>query len=283
MLQIDAELTALLSAADQALGRLDGVATVLPNPDLFVAMYVRQEAVLSSQIEGTQSTLEDVLQFEIDTRGRQFPKDVEEVVNYVRAMNCGLERLRALPLSLRLIREIHDYSSGGNQGAISDGNEEILADPRKLSIWIPILQPMGPALLIQCDNAIALSKQLVTDWLSRYMFRAAADGAARAGRVAHYLSSHATFKSHGRRVKLEHLTREDFGLSLHNLRDDPELYSRIWELYCTLDIIFANTPIYKIFYNSLNDAMIRFAPQAAIELVAQRAVPGPQQPSPPLQ
>src|ERR1700722_12509428 len=64
--QIDAAMTRLLSDADRALGRLDGVASVLPNPDLFVAMYVRQEAVLSSQIEGTQSTLEDVLEFEAD-------------------------------------------------------------------------------------------------------------------------------------------------------------------------------------------------------------------------
>ena len=61
-------------------------------------MYVRHEAVLSSQIEGTQSTLEDVLQFEIDANGEDYPKDVEEVVNYVRAMNYGLKRLNELPL-----------------------------------------------------------------------------------------------------------------------------------------------------------------------------------------
>lgn len=106
-LQIDAELVRLLSEADRALGRLDGVTSVLPNPDLFVTMYVRQEAVLSSQIEGTQSTLEDVLQFEIDATGRDQPKDVHEVVNYVHAMRYGLDRLTTLPLSLRLIREIH--------------------------------------------------------------------------------------------------------------------------------------------------------------------------------
>ena len=62
---------------------------MLPNPDLFVAMYVRQEAVLSSQIEGTQSTLEDVLQFEVDANAGELPKDVAEVVNYVTAMNYG--------------------------------------------------------------------------------------------------------------------------------------------------------------------------------------------------
>ena len=115
--EIDAELGRLTSEADRALGRLDGVATVLPNPDLFVSMYVRQEAVLSSQIEGTQSTLEDVLQFEVDSKGREFPKDIQEVVNYVRAMNYGLERLKTLPLSLRLIREIHGKLLEGVRGS----------------------------------------------------------------------------------------------------------------------------------------------------------------------
>jgi len=105
--QLDRAMIALLSRADQAVGRLDGLAQTIPNPELFVAMYVRREAVLSSQIEGTQSTLEDVLTFELDPRAREFPKDVEEVVNYVRAMNYGLQRLATLPLSLRLIREIH--------------------------------------------------------------------------------------------------------------------------------------------------------------------------------
>ena len=114
--QFDADMVALLSRADQALGRLDGLAQTLPNPDLFVAMYVRREAVLSSQIEGTQSTLEDVLTFELDVKGREFPKDVKEVVNYVRAMNYGLDRLRALPLSLRLIREIHAELLRGVRG-----------------------------------------------------------------------------------------------------------------------------------------------------------------------
>jgi Fic family protein len=104
---MDAELTRLLSDADRALGRLDGVGLVLPNPDLFVAIYVRQEAVLSSQIEGTESSLEDILQFEVDAKGQDLAKDVGEVVNYVRAMNYGLRRIEELPLSLRLIREIH--------------------------------------------------------------------------------------------------------------------------------------------------------------------------------
>ncbi|UZO78574.1 MULTISPECIES: Fic/DOC family N-terminal domain-containing protein [Microcystis] len=106
-INMDSELISLLSDADRALGRLDGVISILPNPNLFVAMYVRQEAVLSSQIEGTQSSLEDVLQFQIDVKGQEQPKDVEEVVNYVKAMQYGLQKLNELPLCLRLIREIH--------------------------------------------------------------------------------------------------------------------------------------------------------------------------------
>lgn len=107
----------LLSDADRALGRLDGVATVLPNPDLFVAMFVRQEAVLSSQIEGTQSTLQDILAYEADAEQTSRPGDVEEVVNYVAAMNHGLRRLADLPLSLRLMKEIHEKLLNGVRGS----------------------------------------------------------------------------------------------------------------------------------------------------------------------
>jgi cell filamentation protein, protein adenylyltransferase len=103
-LDLDGEMLRLLSDADRALGRLDGVTSILPNPDLFLAMYVRHEAVLSSQIEGTQSTLEDILQYQVDEKVRDLPKDVDEVVNYVDAMNYGLDRLKRLPLSKRLIR-----------------------------------------------------------------------------------------------------------------------------------------------------------------------------------
>lgn len=116
-LRLESEVATLLSEADRALGRLDGVASILPNPDLFVAMYVRHEAVLSSQIEGTQSTLEDVLEYEVDAHGPTQARDVEEVVNYVRAMNHGLRRLDTLPLSLRLLREIHGVLMEGVRGS----------------------------------------------------------------------------------------------------------------------------------------------------------------------
>lgn len=105
---VDQAMLTHLSMADRALGRLDGATEVLPNPELFIAMYVRREAVLSSQIEGTQASLVDVLQYEADAASKGLPADVGEVVNHIDAMNYGLERLNELPLSLRLIREIHE-------------------------------------------------------------------------------------------------------------------------------------------------------------------------------
>ena len=115
-LDVGAELQGLLSAADRALGRLDGSVLTLPNPDLFVFMYVRKEAVLSSQIEGTQSSLQDLLAAEAELFDQDLPRDVDEVVNYVRAMNHGLARLPDLPVSVRLIREIHSELMHGVRG-----------------------------------------------------------------------------------------------------------------------------------------------------------------------
>ncbi|MCK4419575.1 Fic family protein [Candidatus Aerophobetes bacterium] len=115
-LSMDEELIDLLSKAARAIGRLDGITEVLPNPDLFIAMYVRKEAVISSQIEGTQSSLIDILEYEITGEKRRFPSDIGEVINYIDAMNYGLERVKSLPLSLRLIREIHSRLLAGVRG-----------------------------------------------------------------------------------------------------------------------------------------------------------------------
>ena len=116
-IKIDEELLQLHSQADIALGRLSGTSEILPNPDLFVAMYIHKEAVLSSQIEGTQASLIDVLAFEADAALPENPQDIEEVVNYIRALNYGLQRFDTLPLSLRLIREIHAQLLAGVRGS----------------------------------------------------------------------------------------------------------------------------------------------------------------------
>lgn len=106
----------LLDKANAALGRLDGMRMVLPDASLFLYMYVRKEAVLSSQIEGTQSSLSDLLLFESDEVAGALTDDVTEVSCYVAAMNHGLERLEELPLSLRLLKEIHRHLLSNARG-----------------------------------------------------------------------------------------------------------------------------------------------------------------------
>jgi Fic family protein len=131
-LSLDDEAQCLLNDAAFELGRLDGTAVNLPNPDLFLSMYVRKEAVLSSQIEGTQASLDDVLEYEITPHQLARDLDVAEVVRYVRAMNYGLDRLNeGFPLSLRLIREIHgELLSDGR------GSERMPGEFRTSQNWI---------------------------------------------------------------------------------------------------------------------------------------------------
>ena len=112
------QLYGLLEEANRALGRLDGVTSILPDAPLFLYMYVRKEALLSSQIEGTQSSLADLLLFENDEAPGVPIRDVQEVSNYIAAMNRGLELLRnGMPLSNRLIREIHGVLLSQGRGA----------------------------------------------------------------------------------------------------------------------------------------------------------------------
>lgn len=126
----DDQTLRLLARAALALGRLDGVVRIVPDPDFFVGMYVRREAVLSSQIEGTQSTLEDLLEAELEPR-RDRVGDVGDIVNYVAAMNLGLARMHEIPLSLRLIREIHHELLKDGRGATATPGEF-----RQVQNWI---------------------------------------------------------------------------------------------------------------------------------------------------
>ena len=131
-----------LSLAERALGRLDGITMLLPRQELFLYMYVRKEAVLSSQIEGTQSTLADLLRFETEAQAGQPFDDIREVSNYVDAVMYGLERLQSLPLSLRLIREMHArLSKSGRGGTKSPGKF------RRSQNWIGGTRP-GNALFV---------------------------------------------------------------------------------------------------------------------------------------
>jgi len=115
------ELVTLLSSADRKLGRLDGVTQVLPNPDLFVAMFVNKEALISSQIEGTQASLVDVLGAAKEKQASN--NDAFEVVNYIEAMNYALKRLGSFPLSLRLIKEVHSILLRSGRGSNLEAGE----------------------------------------------------------------------------------------------------------------------------------------------------------------
>jgi Fic family protein len=152
-------LQLLLEQANQALGRLDGLASVLPNLSLFIYAYVRKEAVLSSQIEGTQSSLSDLLLFENEEAPGVPIEDVQEVSNYVAAMYHGLERLRGgFPLSLRLIREIHDVLLTKGRGSDKEPGEF-----RRSQNWIggtrpgnAVFVPPPPDLVLECMGTLEL-------------------------------------------------------------------------------------------------------------------------------
>ncbi len=118
-LAVTPELQERLDAANQALGRLDGVTLLLPDPDLFLYSYIRKEAVLSSQIEGTQSSLSDLLLFEQEGAPSVPAGDVQETSNYVAAMDRGIAMLRTegLPLSTRVLREVHRVLLSGTRGS----------------------------------------------------------------------------------------------------------------------------------------------------------------------
>ncbi|PPD30043.1 MAG: cell filamentation protein Fic [Hyphomicrobium sp.] len=121
------DLAAILSKveiANRELGRLDGVATVLPSTNLFIWMYLRKEALLSSQIEGTQSSLSDLLLLENEVMPNVPIDDVREVSNYIAAMEHGLQRIKSgFPLSLRLVREMHDILLSSGRGAAKQPGE----------------------------------------------------------------------------------------------------------------------------------------------------------------
>lgn len=132
-----------LEAANRAIGRLDGVASILPDTPLFLYMYVRKEALLSSQIEGTQSSLSELLLFESEDVPGVPLDDVQEVSNYIGAMNHGLNRIRdGFPLSLRLIREIHEALLSKGRGSTKQPGEF-----RRSQNWIGGTRP-GNALFV---------------------------------------------------------------------------------------------------------------------------------------
>ncbi len=142
-----------------ALGRLDSVTLLLPDVSLFLYTYIRKEAVLSSMIEGTQSSLSDLLLFELDEKPGVPLDDVREVSNYVAAMDHGLERIRSgFPLSLRLLREVHGHLLAKGRGA-----DKTPGEFRRSQNWIggtrpgnAVFVPPPPERVMDCMGALEL-------------------------------------------------------------------------------------------------------------------------------
>jgi Fic family protein len=156
-LAIDADLLTLLEQANRALGRLDGIADLLPDRNLFLYQYVRREAVVSSQIEGTQSSLSDLLLFELAEAPGAPLDDVAEVSQYVAALDHGLKRLAGdFPLCLRLLREIHGVLLAHGRGAHKQPGEF-----RRSQNWLggtrpgnAAFVPPPPERLAECLDAL---------------------------------------------------------------------------------------------------------------------------------
>lgn len=161
-LDLDEGLLLLLSKADTALARLDGVIQVLPNPDLFVAMYIKKEALLSSQIEGTQASLRGVLEFEADLKPEEDINEVREVVNYIKAMGHGMEKLEFSEFSIDLLNEIHRFLIQGTRGGYKRPGT-IRAEqnwigtagtPIQDAVYVPPPPEMVPALMRNLERFI---------------------------------------------------------------------------------------------------------------------------------
>ena len=136
------DFCALLDKANRAIGRLDGMSIILPDPTLFLYMYIRKEALLSSQIEGTQSSLSDLLLFESEETPEAPLDDVQEVSSYIKAMEYGLMRVKEFPLSLRLIKEIHACLMQNSRGSNKQPGEF-----RRSQNWIGGTRP-GNAMFV---------------------------------------------------------------------------------------------------------------------------------------
>lgn len=127
----DNDLIMLLSQADRAIGKLNAIDQLVPDVDFFIYMYITKEAAFSSQIEGTQATFLDYFKAEAKIIDKDIPSDVDEIKNYIEAMNHGIKRLKTLPLSWRLVREMHQILLKGVRGQYKTPGEF-----RKSQNWI---------------------------------------------------------------------------------------------------------------------------------------------------
>ncbi len=132
---------------------------------------------------------------------------------------------------------------------------ECIENPKNVGVWLPILEQYGPALIIQCEEAIKLSEELVEKWLKNYMFAGDEEAKKKSDEVAKKLSNHSKFLSHGRRIGREQA--KEFGLKITNLEDDPDFQDLVLSVFYSTTFTFDATPATKIIENHLGHAFIR--------------------------
>lgn len=163
------------------------------------------------------------------------------------------------------------------QAAIDQFNrayEEINNNPRKMTAWLPILRQFGPSFLEECHKAIALSQQLVTEWLKAYMLAGQDEAQAKAERVAAWLADHNNFKSHSKRVSARQLLELEPSLKITFLRDlGEELQNAIMEVYWAIDVTFDHTAAFKIIEHKEGSAYVRLHFERVVELPPQGEPP----------
>jgi Fic family protein len=233
-IKYDKEMVAILSDADNLLGRLTSATREMPNPALFISPYLRKEAVLSSRIEGTQVSISDLLLFEADPKIQEETKDIKEVINYISALTWALENLPALPLSLKFIRRLHELLLTGVRG-----KDKRPGEFRNSQNWIgekncPIesatfVPPPLPEMRNSLDNwekYIHLDDQipaLIKSAVLHYQFEAIhpfSDGNGRIGRILIIVYL----------IQRERLLQPNLYLSCYFEETREEYYSRLLEV-----------------------------------------------------
>ena len=150
--------------------------------------------------------------------------------------------------------------------------EECKKDPKNLGVWLPIIEQYGPALIVECEHAIELSKNLVLEWLTQYMFKEDDNGEKLAKKVAETLADHSLFKSHGRHIDREQAKK--IGLKIRDLENDNTLQDLVLSVFHATTLTFDNTGAVKIIENHIGKAFIKQLQVHQIVVPAQ----SPQQP-----
>ena len=183
------------------------------------------------------------------------------------------------PIDPQMVINNRQSPAGAIRDQFAKATKDLENNPALMPAWLPILQQYGPSLLVECENHIALSLELVANWLRSYMFREQPNPGRKARKVAKYLANDKLFRSHARRVGKSDLEKLD--LNIIDTTDDATLHRAIQVLYVSLLVTFEGTGAYKLFENSEGAAHIRMIQGQRIQTPPAQPPPPPAQPPPP--